>query len=103
MKFTNELKEFFRWTYGCTGNMNRAADWLYNKFVDEAWLGTKNYGIGSENAENNYIEWKDNWTPLFKSKEYKCIMDAAKWFDQRYDGEAEKELTQALLKRGVKL
>jgi len=91
MKFTNELKEFFRYTYGWTGHMSMAAQWLYNEYVDEAF----------KHPFDELLE--GNWDCLFKSKEYKSIMDAAKWFDQRYDGGgAEKAFTQALDSIGVR-
>jgi len=81
MKFSNEMKAYFREILGYTTEPERAATYLYNLFVDEAWKD-RDYDRGD----------KADWSCLFNSKAYKDLREAFLWVDAQWGGNAQVKL-----------
>ncbi len=75
MRFSREMKAYFRYSIGYTTEPERAATYLYNLFVEEAYRG------GSA-----------DWSCLFNSKAYKDLREAFLWADGRWGGNAQVKL-----------
>ena len=74
MKFSKEMKDFFRESMGDTRSAKIAADYLYGIFLEEAWKG-KNYDRGDN----------PDWNCLLYSKAYKDMVESFRWVDKRWE------------------
>lgn len=82
MKFSREMKAYFKESFGYTTEPERAADYLYNMFVDEAWKG-RDYDRGDT----------PDWSCLLDSKAYKDLRESFLWADNRWGGDSNTYFT----------
>lgn len=75
MKFSREMKDYFRESMGNSLAPSHAADYLINLFLDEAWEG-RDY----EKDEN------PEWSCLIGSKAYRDMIEAFRWCDEAWGG-----------------
>ena len=88
MKFSREMKDYFRESMGNSLTPNHAADYLISLFLDEAWKG-RDYDRGDN----------PSWGCLLDSKAYRDMVEAFRWCDGHWGCNSTQEFKEALFSK----